>query len=116
MLGGTNITIPPPLDKLLTQLPIDRPCGAAGRLHQADWLFPGRRPGQHLHPTSLAHRLQTLGLDPRADRNTALAQLAAEVPAAVLADMLGLHIVTAINWANDTAGDWTNYAALKATI
>lgn len=115
-LGGTNdLTIPPPLDALLTQLPIDGPRGAAGPLHQADWLFPGRRPGQHLHATSLANRLRALGVDPRADRNTALAQLAAEVPAAVLADMLGLHIVTAINWATDTAGDWTNYAALKAT-
>lgn len=114
-LGGTNVTIPQPLDALLTQLPLGRPKGTAAGLHQAHWLFPGRRPGQHLHATSLAHRLHALGVDPRADRNTAMAQLASEVPAAVLADMLGLHIVTAINWANDTAGDWTNYAALKAT-
>lgn len=112
-LGGTEITIPPPLDALLSQLPLDGPQGAAARLNHSNWLFPGRRPG-HLHPTSLAHRLRALGVDPRADRNTALGQLAAEVPAAVLADMLGLHINTAINWANDTAGDWTNYAAARS--
>ena len=57
----------------------------------------------------------SLGVDPRADRNTALLQLATEVPPAVLADLLGLHIGTAIHWANEAGGDWTNYAAIRAT-
>jgi hypothetical protein len=114
-LGGTGITVPPPLDELLTQLPATRPGGIAARLHHGDWLFPGRRPGQHLHATRLAQRLRALGVDPRADRNTALLQLAAEVPPAVLADLLGLHIGTAISWANEAGGDWTNYAAIRAT-
>jgi hypothetical protein len=76
---------------------------------------PGHRPGQHLHATRLAQRLRALGVDPRADRNTALLQLGAEVPPAVLADLLGFHIGTAINWANEAGGDWTNYAAIRAT-
>jgi hypothetical protein len=33
----------------------------------------------------------------------------------VLADLLGIHLVTAINWAGEAAGDWTNYAATRAT-
>jgi hypothetical protein len=114
-LGATAITVPPPLDELLTQLPATRPGGIAARLHHGDWLFPGRRPGQHLHATRLAQRLRALGVDPRADRNTALLQLAAEVPPAVLADLLGLHIGTAISWAHHAGGDWTNYAAIRAT-
>lgn len=114
-LGGTAITVPPPLDELLTLLLATRPRGIAARLHHGDWLFPGRRPGHHLHATRLAQRLRALGVDPRADRNTALLQLAAEVPPAVLADLLGLHIGTAISWANEAGGDWTNYAAIRAT-
>jgi hypothetical protein len=49
-LGATAIAIPPPLDAMLTQLPLHGPKGAAAHLHQADWLFPGRRAGHHLHP------------------------------------------------------------------
>ncbi len=30
---------------------------------------------------------------------------------AVLADLLGLHPTTAVNWANNAAGDWNSYAA-----
>jgi hypothetical protein len=42
-------------------------------------------------------------------------QLAAEVPPAVLADLLGLHIGTAVRWATEAGGDWINYAAIRAT-
>jgi hypothetical protein len=114
-LGGTAITVPPPLDELLTQLLATRPGGIAARLDHGDWLFPGRRPGQHLHATRLAQRLRALGVEPRADRNTALLQLAADLPPAVLADLLGLHIGTAIHWANEAGADWTTYAAIRAT-
>lgn len=64
--------------------------------------------------TSLALRLRALGFDPRADRNTPLLQLAAEIPPVVLADMLGLHIGTATKWAHEAAGNWNNYAAARA--
>jgi hypothetical protein len=42
---------------------------------------------------------------------TALFQLATELPAAVLARMLGIHIKVAVAWQHVSAGDWTNYAA-----
>lgn len=100
---------------MITRLPASQPPGLAARLHHGDWLFPGRRPGHHLHSASLTKRLRAIGVDPRADRNSALRQLAAEVPPAVLADLLGLHINTAINWANEASADWTNYVAIRAT-
>lgn len=37
--------------------------------------------------------------------------LASQVPAAVLADMLGIAITTAVDWAHTSGGDWANYAA-----
>jgi hypothetical protein len=95
-LGRGTITLIGPLADLACRLPERQPAGMAARLaDDSPWLFPGRQPDRPLHPTSLRHRLTTLGTDPRADRNTALLQLAAELPIPVVADLLGLHIVTA---------------------
>lgn len=44
-------------------------------------------------------------------RSTALFQLATELPAAVLARSLGVHITVAVKWQRATAGDWTAYVA-----
>jgi hypothetical protein len=38
-------------------------------------------------------------------------ELARTVPAAVLADLLGIHTTTAADWAHAAGGDWTHYAA-----
>jgi hypothetical protein len=37
--------------------------------------------------------------------------LATELPAALLARMLGIHIKVAVAWQHASAGDWTTYAA-----
>jgi hypothetical protein len=37
--------------------------------------------------------------------------LAAEVPGAILAKTLGIHVQAAIQWQKISAGDWTAYAA-----
>jgi hypothetical protein len=33
------------------------------------------------------------------------------MPPAVIADLLGLHPTTAVNWTNDANGNWNTYAA-----
>jgi hypothetical protein len=33
------------------------------------------------------------------------------MPAAVLADLLGLHPTTAVRWMHEAGADWTRYAA-----
>lgn len=38
-------------------------------------------------------------------------RLATELPVAVLARLLGIHINVAVQWQQHSAGDWTNYAA-----
>jgi hypothetical protein len=50
-----------------------------------------------------AQQLGTVGQD----RSTALFQLAAEVPAAILARTLGIHTDVAVTWQRQSAGDWT---------
>jgi hypothetical protein len=52
-----------------------------------------------------------IGLRPAETRSTALFQLATDLPAALLARMLGIHINVAVQWQQYSAGDWTNYAA-----
>ena len=91
-----------------------RPC-PAGRGHPA-------RPRRHRRPgylalavprraartadqrLPLAERLRQLGLHPGQARSTALFQLATDLPAAVLARMLGIHISVAVAWQRASAG------------
>jgi len=85
--------------------------GAARALAGDDpWLFPGRRPGRAAHPTTLGHRLRRLGVDPRTARSSALLHLAEHLPARVLADLLGLHIVTAERWSTTAGTRYVGYA------
>lgn len=49
--------------------------------------------------STLARRLRRLRIDVRAARHAAMLQLAAEVPAAVLADTLSIDVGTATRWA-----------------
>ena len=75
---------------------------------------PRRPPGQPRRRRA-ARKLKRHGL-PDADdsRAAALISLAAELPAPILADLLGLHINTATAWVNHARGDWTTYLAARA--
>jgi hypothetical protein len=44
-------------------------------------------------------------------RQAALIQLAAEIPPAMLAGILGIHPTTAVKWTRLAGGNWTTYAA-----
>lgn len=77
------------------------------------WLLPGRVPGSHAAAGAIAKQLGRLGIPARAARNTALVDLAGDLPAAVLADLLGLSSSAATNWANHTKRNWTDYIAAR---
>ncbi|MFZ2176635.1 MAG: hypothetical protein WAW17_21855 [Rhodococcus sp. (in: high G+C Gram-positive bacteria)] len=51
------------------------------------------------------------GIRPNPARSAALFALAAEVPAAILARTLGIHINVAVDWQQASVGDWTCFAA-----
>jgi|GEM_PF-5235230 hypothetical protein len=59
----------------------------------------------------MGQRLRALGLRPNPTRSGALFGLAAELPAAILARLLGIAIDVAVDWQHFTSGDWTSYAA-----
>jgi hypothetical protein len=111
-LGREPVLLPGPLDGLARHLIATRRGHAAiGDHGTSPWLFPGGRPGQPISPYSLAGRLRKIGIQPGPARSTALFQLATELPAAVLARMLGIHIGVAVQWQKISSGDWAAYAA-----
>jgi hypothetical protein len=81
--------------------------------HAEGWLFPGGHPDTHTS-AGLHRKLKRHGL-PDADRSraTALINLAADLPAPILADLLGLHIQTATAWARHAGADWAAYLSAR---
>jgi hypothetical protein len=110
--GSVPTTLPEPLATMVQTLATARRGHAVlGSRGTSPWLFPGGQPGRPVSADRLGQRLRQLGLQPGPARSTALFQLATELPAAVLARMLGIHIKVAVAWQHASSGDWTNYAA-----
>lgn len=78
------------------------------------WLFPGGNPGRHLATENIRAHLVAIGIKPYENRKAALFQLAAEVPAPVLADLIGISTKNAYEWARLAARDWSGYIAHRA--
>jgi hypothetical protein len=74
------------------------------------WLFPGTQPGRHVS-SAMGSKLRQHGLPATSSaRAAALISLAAEPPAAVIADLLGINIHTA----EHARYDWSQYLAARA--
>jgi len=87
-----------------------RPLGS-GRAG-SPWLFPGAYPGAHQGAGYLGTSLnEQLGLEIRRGRGAALCDLADELPATVLASLLGISVDTAGRWAALVKRDWAGYIA-----
>ncbi len=108
--GRDSAEIPDPLGELVLGLCSQRTGRSVGS-PSTNWLFRGQRPGQPLSASRLGQRLTRINVGVRPGRRAALMQLAAELPAAVLADMLGIAPGTAVHWVRAAGGDWANYAA-----
>jgi hypothetical protein len=111
-LGEHYLPVPEPLGELLTELiRAGRAYTGTGSPTTSQWLFPGGLPGKPITASRLGQRLRNLGINARAGRRAALTDLAAQLPAAVLADLLGLAPTTAVKWMRQAGGDWSRYAA-----
>lgn len=111
VLGAKPLDLPDPVGDLVLQLASNRRGHASlGHTDNHPWLFPGGAPGRPISPRTLMVRLQSFGVQARAGRNTTLMDLAAQLPAVVLSDLLGIHINTATSWAQQ-AQTGATYAA-----
>ncbi len=112
LLGDVPVVLPAPLGALVDRLDRDRYGSAViGRTDTHPWLFPGRTPGRPLSIGRLKARLAAIGVIGRTARNTALIDLASQLPPAVLARLLGIDINTAGAWAERAARSGAAYAA-----
>jgi len=111
-LGRHDVPVPGPLASAVLQLiSCGRSHRGAGSPPATTWLFPGHLPGRPITPARLGERLRAMGIYAQTGRRAALLDLAAQLPAAVLADLLGLHETTAAKWMHQAGGDWSRYAA-----
>jgi hypothetical protein len=111
LLGREPVVLPEPLAGLILQVAAtQRGHAVIGEQGSSAWLLPGGRPGQPISPYRLAERLHQIGIHPGPARSTALFQLATELPAAILARVLGIHIKVAVAWQRASADDWMTYA------
>ena len=109
--GDHDVPVPEPLGTVLTELAHNGRSHGTGSPLTTPWLFPGGLPGQPITPCRLGGRLRALGIHAAKFRRAALTGLAAQLPAAVLADLLGLAPKTAVEWMRQAGGDWSRYAA-----
>lgn len=113
--GRGDIIVDEPLaSHLRAHMATPRRHHSIGAPTHSDWLFPGHLPGRPITPAALGARMANLGINAQTGRRAAMHRLAAEVPAAVLADLLGIAITTAVEWVHTSGGDWANYAAQTA--
>jgi hypothetical protein len=106
------IELPDPLEQIV----LEQHAHATGDRfanHRSSWLFPGRHAGRPLATENFRSQLVALDIAPNQARKAAMFQLAAEMPAPVLADLLGLAPATASRWAKLAARDWSQYTAMR---
>jgi hypothetical protein len=102
--------VPEPFASLLIEHLASRPNMRTGSSTGSEWLFPGYRPGRHIHPNTLMERLRELGINLLGARNASLRGLVAEVPAPLVAEMLGYSYQVTQKHAAATASPWAKYA------
>lgn len=116
LAGQHPVLLPPRLADLLRRLaeqPHPRPLLAQAQPGPR-MLFPGMVPGRPISAHAMTQKLGRHGITVRAARNGALAALAADLPAAILADLLGMHVNTAVRWVNFARRNWADYLAARA--
>ncbi len=111
LLGGQPIEVPSAFGELIGDLVADLPGTTTGGSTDGAWIFPGFRRGQPLSSKVMLRRLAALGVPATVGRNSALMELAAEMPAAVLSGLLGISVDRATRWTQEAGNIRPGYAA-----
>jgi hypothetical protein len=109
-LGEPPAPVPEPFATLVASYIANRPNMTTAANPDSNLLFPGRRAGQPMHPTTLRLRLAAAGIPNITSRTAALRQLLLQAPAPVVAQMLGYSPARAEHLATEAGSTWKNYA------
>jgi hypothetical protein len=107
------IQMPPVLDDLIREH-LEHRGKSLYASRETGWLFPGGTPGLHLMTENFRSHLVAIGIKPYENRKATLFQLAGDMPAPVLAELIGITNNNAADWARLAARDWTGYIADRA--
>ena len=110
-LGSPSAPVPAPFDQVIRDYLAARPNLTIATNPGSHWLFPGRRAGQPLHPTSIRLHLQRLGIPNLNSRSRALREMLLQASPSVVAAMLGYGPARAEAIAAQAGGTWKHYAA-----
>jgi hypothetical protein len=110
-LGNPSAPVPAPFDQIIRNYLATRPNLTTATNRGSRWLFPGRRAGQPMHPTTIRSRLQRLGIPNLNGRSRALREMLLQAPPAVVAGMLGYAAGRAEAIAAEAGATWQYYAA-----
>lgn len=108
-LGDPPTPVPPPLDQLLLEHVATRTNQTTATNPSSHLLFPGRRAGQPIHPTTARLRLHALGIPNLLNRRSALHQILRTTPAPVVAGMLSYNPGRTERIAADAGITWARY-------
>ncbi len=112
------VLLPPPLAEIVQRLAEAERFGRRSIIRDHDsgseLLFPGFRPGALMDHGRLTKQLNALGIRVRPARNSALCSLAGDLPAPVVAELLGVHITTAVRWGRLVKRDWAAYLVARS--
>ena len=114
-LGPVPLALPPPLAAIAVEQAADpaRPLTPLARIARKPLLFPGRAPDQPIAARRLRNKLRRHGITPVPGKHAALVAMTSDIPAPILADLLGVTPATAVRWADAVNTDWTHYLAAR---
>ncbi|WP_165068698.1 hypothetical protein [Marisediminicola senii] len=99
-LGSVALELPnvaaPWIEAIQQGVPLKRRFG--GSSERSEWVFPGYRHGNHVLASSLAVQLRDAGVSPALAHQVSAAVIITQVPPAVVARILGIHLTTAAQW------------------
>ena len=110
-----RLEIPPPFDEIVRAHLNALPNTNTSAHRQNTWLFPGTRPGQHMHQNSIMMALRERGIEILGARNAALRALVLEMPAPVVADALHYSYSVTDRHRRDAGATFTDYITDRST-
>lgn len=84
--ASDHLRIPEPFEAVVRAHLEDLPNLNTSAHRDNGWFFPGARPGQNIHQSTLMNLLREAGIDLRGAKNAALRELVLQMPAPIVAD------------------------------
>lgn len=114
--GITPTTLPKPIADLLRRHLATRHNRRVFQAAESEWLFEGVMPQHHVSEANVRLQLTALGIHTRTMKRARIDQLVQEVPASVVADVVGISVGTALHHAAQMNATWGAYPELRAPV